>query len=69
MKQFEQPYETYYFWTTYSFSKLVAQEKRKKYLGGKKVKGKAVPLQAWSSPGGSRKLRFPDLHDNGTGWW
>jgi hypothetical protein len=23
-------------------------------------KGKAVPLQAWSGPGGSRKLRFPD---------
>ena len=26
-----------------------------------KVKGKAVPLQAWSSPEGSRKLRFPDF--------
>ena len=24
-------------------------------------KGKAVPLQAWSSLEGSRKLRFPDL--------
>jgi len=24
-------------------------------------KGKAVPLQAWSGPEGSRKLRFPDL--------
>jgi hypothetical protein len=23
-------------------------------------KGKAVPLQAWSGPGGSGKLRFPD---------
>jgi len=23
------------------------------------VKGKAVPLQAWSGPEGSRKLRFP----------
>jgi hypothetical protein len=32
-------------------------------------KGKAVPLQAWSSPEGSRKLRFPDFmitaHDGG----
>jgi len=28
-------------------------------LGGK-GKGKAVPLQAWSGPEGSRKLRFPD---------
>jgi len=25
-----------------------------------KDKGKAVPLQAWSSPEGSRKLKFPD---------
>ena len=24
------------------------------------VKGKAFPLQAWSGPEGSRKLRFPD---------
>ena len=24
-------------------------------------KGKAVPLQAWSFPEGSRKLRFPDF--------
>ena len=23
-------------------------------------KGKSVPLQAWSGPEGSRKLRFPD---------
>jgi hypothetical protein len=26
----------------------------------KTSKGKAVPLQAWSDPEGSRKLRFPD---------
>ena len=26
-----------------------------------KVKGKAIPLQAWSGPKDSRKLRFPDL--------
>ena len=26
-----------------------------------KDKGKAVPLQAWSCPEGSRKLRFPDF--------
>jgi hypothetical protein len=25
------------------------------------VKGKSVPLQAWSGPEGSRKLRFPDF--------
>jgi len=28
---------------------------------GKKKKGKAVPLQAWTGPEGSRKLRFPDF--------
>ena len=27
----------------------------------KKGKGKAVPLQAWSGPERSRKLRFPDF--------
>ena len=26
-----------------------------------KGKGKAVPLEAWSGPGGSRKIRFPDV--------
>ena len=26
-----------------------------------KGKGKAVPLQAWSAPEGSRNLRFPDF--------
>ena len=25
------------------------------------VKSKAVPLQAWTSPAGSRKLMFPDF--------
>jgi hypothetical protein len=25
------------------------------------LKGKAVPLQAWSGPEGSRNLRFPDF--------
>jgi len=27
----------------------------------KKAEGKAVPLQAWTGPGGSRKFRFPDF--------
>jgi hypothetical protein len=35
-----------------------------------KGKGKAVPLQAWSGPEGSRKLKFPDFmttaQDGGT---
>ena len=31
------------------------------YLYPYSGKGKAVPLQAWSGPEGSRKLRFPDF--------
>jgi len=27
----------------------------------KPLKGKAVPLHAWTDPEGSRKLRFPDF--------
>ena len=34
-----------------------------------KVKVKAVPLQAWSGPECSRKLRFPDFMTTETGWW
>ena len=29
--------------------------------GEYRSKGKAVPLQAWTDPEGSRKLRFPDF--------
>ena len=33
-----------------------------KYLNNTLLsKGKAVPLQAWSGPEGSRKIRFPDF--------
>jgi len=28
-----------------------------------KSKGKAIPLQAWRGPEGSRRLRFPDFKD------
>ena len=37
----------------------VALTKRQLLVG--KGEGKAVPLQAWSDPEGSRKLRFPDF--------
>jgi hypothetical protein len=30
------------------------------------VKGKAIPLQTWTGPEGSRKLRFPDFKTIGT---
>ena len=35
--------------------------KLKAAVFGNESKGKVVPLQAWSGPEGSRKLRFPDF--------
>jgi hypothetical protein len=34
-----------------------------------KRKGKAIPLQAWTGPEGSRRLRLPDFKTIGTRWW
>ena len=31
------------------------------HANSEQSKGKAVPLQTWSGPEGSRKLRFPDF--------
>jgi len=31
-----------------------------------KKKGKAIPLQAWTGPEGSRRLRLPDFKTIGT---
>jgi hypothetical protein len=31
-----------------------------------KGKGKAIPLQAWTGPEGSRRVRFPDFKTIGT---
>jgi hypothetical protein len=31
-----------------------------------KINGKAIPLQAWTGPEGSRRLRFPDFKTIGT---
>ena len=39
------------------FFKDLLLRKSGKYI----QKGKSVPLQAWSGPEGSRKLRFPDF--------
>jgi len=33
---------------------------------GKTVKGKAIPLHAWTDPEGSRRLRLPDFKTIGT---
>jgi hypothetical protein len=32
----------------------------------KKLSGKAIPLQAWTGPEGSRRLRLPDFKTIGT---
>jgi len=34
-----------------------------------KAKGKAIPLQAWTGPQGSRRLRLPDFKTIGTWRW
>ena len=34
-----------------------------------KVKGKSVPLWAWTSREGFQEVKFPRFRDNGTGWW
>jgi len=33
------------------------------------VKGKAVPLQAWTGPECSQEVKFPTFRDYGAGWW
>jgi hypothetical protein len=35
----------------------------------RKVKGKAIPLQAWTGLEGSRRLRLPDFKTVGTLMW
>jgi len=37
-----------------------------KHYGLYRGKGKAIPLQAWSGPEGSRRLRLPDFKTIGT---
>jgi len=42
---------------------------RFKILGARRVKGKkgkAIPLQAWTGPEGSRRLKLPDFKTFGT---
>jgi hypothetical protein len=34
------------------------------FFNDKGTKGKAIPLQAWTSPEGSRRLKDPRFHDN-----
>jgi len=39
------------------------------YTSRGKSKGKAIPLQAWTGPEGSRKLRLPNYKTIGTWSW
>jgi hypothetical protein len=41
-------------------------EKNKQRLCSMSKKGKAIPLQAWTGPEGSRRLRLPDFKTIGT---
>jgi len=38
-------------------------------LSTSRDRGKAIPLQAWTGPEGSRRLRFPDFKAFGTWRW
>jgi hypothetical protein len=44
-----------------STEELYAKDNEQACLQILKGKGKAVPLQVWTGPEGSRKLRFPDF--------
>ena len=40
---------------------VLIQDRAVHWCGKGKGKGKTVPLQAWTGPEGSRKLRIPDF--------
>jgi len=44
-------------------------ESRKQRTSLKNVKGKAIPVQAWTGPEGSRRLRIPDFKTVSTWRW
>jgi len=35
-------------------------------IRGRQIKDKAIPLQAWTGPEGSRRMRLPDFKTVGT---
>ena len=55
-------WDTWHAWGTYVYSGCwwESLKERDIYQGLSVNKGKSAPLQAWSGPEGSRKLRFPD---------
>jgi hypothetical protein len=59
----------------YDYVKMFLQEQhvsnqtRGHHQASRKVKGKAIPLQALTGPKGSRRLRLPDFKTIGTRRW
>jgi hypothetical protein len=43
------------------YTDIITVQRRVRNTNNSNVKGKAVLLQAWNGPEGSRKLRFPDF--------
>jgi hypothetical protein len=52
--------------TLYDFTELFDYDKYAQVTAIGKGKGKAIPLQAWTGPEGSRRLRLPDFKTIGT---
>jgi len=50
---------------TFAFKIITVAVELKSY-SNIKGKGKAIPLQAWTGPEGSRRLRLPDFKTIGT---
>jgi hypothetical protein len=48
-----------------NFDKMDGQQNKTQHIIAK-GKGKAIPVQAWTGPEGSRRLRFPDFKTVGT---
>jgi len=48
----------------HQFLKILVSDTSHKYKN--KGKGKAIPLQPWTGPEGSRRLRLPDFKTIGT---
>jgi len=56
-------------WFTEQFLPHLAPESKCKQALSFDGKGKAIPLQAWTGPEGSRRLRLPDFTTIGTWRW
>ena len=51
---------------SHNFTTAVPTHLKKLIAIIKKLKGKVIPLQAWTGPDGSRRLRLPDFKTVGT---